>query len=103
MAFTWADCHSIIATLPFDSPLNRIQNEHWYWDDPQYQLLVLIAEATHNRNVLAGTSNPKARKGDLLKIPRPWNQEKTEKKIGQGALPISDLDDWLDQRTKKVS
>lgn len=89
-----------MSTLPFDAPINRVQNENWFWDNPIYQLLVLVAEATHNRNVLAGTTNPKARKDDLLKIPRPWNKEKTEKKIGSGALPIADLDVWLNERTK---
>lgn len=91
----------MIATLPHDAPLNRARDEKWFWADPAYQLLVVIAEATYNRNVLAGAMNPKAKKSDLLKIPRPWDQEKSEKKIGKGALPIADLDEWLSAREKK--
>lgn len=60
-------------------------------------MLVIIAESTHNANILR-QKNP--RRSDLLKITRPWDVETKVKKIGSGALPIDEFDAWWASRLK---
>ncbi len=98
--FTWGDCWAVISTLPWDAPLNRQANEHWAWGNPLHELVAIVAEATHNRNLYAG-AQMKVRKSDLLRVPRPGDKQKTETKLGGDSVPLGELvvflgDGWGD-------
>lgn len=65
------------------------------WGDPNRELLATIAEL--NSVIAAKTPNEtKAKRSDMLRIPRPGDGAKKRKRIGAGsAMPIGELDAWL--------
>lgn len=51
----------------------------------------MIAEAAHNANIYRGVQNQHVRKTDLLRIPRPGDRQKTQKKLGGAPVPLGEL------------
>lgn len=99
-AHAWQDVAAVIATLPWDAPLRRALPD-WQWGDPKHDLLITILESV--AALSAKTPNQtKAKKADLLRVPRPWDQAKTAKRIGT-PMPIADLAAWLDGDFAPVS
>lgn len=93
--FSWSDCIAVIDCLPWDAPLRRKVDPDWRWAHPWYELLVLIAESTHNANVQRARGS-KLRKSDLLNIPRPGDIETHQQVITGTPVPLDELDAWLD-------
>lgn len=83
----------MISTHPWDSPLARSE-EDWWWGDRKHDVLVSILEATAATAVKT-PNEAKAKKADFVRVPRPWDEAKTKKRIGSKPLPIAELDAWL--------
>lgn len=95
--FRWSDLLALVEYLPWDAPLLRATKEDWRWRNPVYELLVTIAEETFNANVLRRRGH-KTRKSDLLRVPRPWEKQKRETKLGGKPEPIGVIVTWLEDR-----
>lgn len=91
----WNDINSVIATLPFDSPLARQQNpDTWFWYNPMYDFVVGVYENTRIANLTRRLR--KFKKSDLpRRITRPWDIEKTEKKIGTVKMSLDRMNEFL--------
>lgn len=81
----------------WDDPISRAINENWRWNNPLYEVLVTIAEATHNQTLLVGNLSG-VKKRDLLHIPRPGEIETSTQQLGGSPEPIGEIDDWLDDQ-----
>ena len=95
-AHAWADINAVIATRAWDSPLSR-QTDQWWWGDPKHDVLVSTLEMTAAVNVK--TPAPKGvKKSDFVRVPRPWDKrnDKKAKRIGTTAMPLAELDAWLE-------
>lgn len=57
-------------------------------------MLVSILEAAAATAVKT-PNETKAKKSDFVRITRPWDEAKTQKRIGSKPLPIAELDAWL--------
>lgn len=91
----WADITAVLETLPYDAPLRRaIDPEFWFWQDPAFQYIALIAEGVSA--IAAKQPNyTKASRRDFLKVKRPGDASKQSKTIGSTAMPLAELDAWL--------
>lgn len=88
---TWRDVYALFSTLPFDAPINRAKDKQWWWYHPAMEVLVGIFEATQLTAAVV-EKQPKLKKSNLPKpIPRPWDTQKDEKKLGDNPLPLDDM------------
>jgi len=91
----WNDINAVITSLPYDSPLARQQKpETWFWYAPWFDIFVGIYETLRVANMTRRLR--KFRKSDLPKrIPRPWDVERTEKKLGTRKMPLDEMNKFL--------
>lgn len=83
--------YALFSTLPFDAPINRAKDKQWWWYHPAMEVLVGIFEATQLTAAVV-EKQPKLKKSNLPKpIPRPWDTQKDEKKLGDNPLPLDDM------------
>ena len=98
-SLTWGALSSFIGNLRTDSALARDLGKSTGWEDTLktneiladiYDMLQVI-----NANIVR-LGRGKHRK--IKPYPRPGQEEKTERKIGKGAMPLSKLREWIKER-----
>ena len=103
-ALPWAALSHFVRNLPRTSALSRelqpaTEAEMWADGAANAALLADIYDLLHqlNNNVVARGSGKSAKKAKPY--PRPWNgPERGERRIGSGAIPISEFEDWWNGR-----
>lgn len=98
-SLTWGALSSFIGNLRTDSALARDMGKATGWEDTLktneiladiYDMLQVI-----NANIVR-LGHGKHRK--IKPYPRPGQDEKQERKIGKGAMPLSKLREWIKER-----
>ena len=96
-ALSWSSLHSFIKFLPGDSALAREAGEISVWDSRMKTNAILadIYDSLQllNANLVAYASGGKT-KPKLTPYPRP-GREDDKKRIGSGAIPVTDLREWI--------
>lgn len=88
----WWDVYAMFSTLPYDAPINREKDpKSWWWYHPMNEVIVGIFEATQMTAAVV-EKQPKLKKSNLPKpIPRPWDTNTDEKKLGTTVLLLDDM------------
>lgn len=104
-ALSWGAFESFIKNVGPDSALGRELGYATGWETTKktnailadiYDLLQVI-----NYNLVSAHSRKKRPKKNIKPYPRPGQDEKNERKIGKGALPINDLREWINNKRKE--
>ena len=98
-SLSWGALSSFISNLRSDSALARDLGKSTGWEDT-LQTNIILADIYDmlqviNANIVA-LGRGKHRK--IKPYPRPGQEEKTERKIGKGAMPLSKLREWIKER-----
>ena len=103
-ALSWSSLASFVKHLQGDSALARDLGKATGWEDTIktnailadiFDLLQVI-----NANLVALGNHGKTRK-TIKPYPRPGKDDNTERKIGKGALPLSEMRKWIENRRRK--
>lgn len=91
--FSWADCHAVLSTLPYDSALHRAMDpKEWHWYRHEYDALVSISDMLQ-RIYATQERRPKIKTTDVPKpTVRPWDKKKTSEKIGGKPIALAEID-----------
>lgn len=104
-ALSWRALDSFIRNLSLSSATMRELNPELARWDTQLQTNTILADiydmlAALNYNVLCMASKQKPQQPKPY--PRPGkNEDEDKKKIGKGALPVADLQEWFEQKRRK--
>ena len=98
-ALSWSSLRSFLLNLKTDSALARDLGKSTGWEDTlkSNELLADIFDMLQviNVNLMQIASGGK-KKSKFKPYPRPGREEdKNERKLGTGAIPISELREWL--------
>lgn len=97
-ALSWRSLYSFIKNLQGDSALARDLGKSTGWEDTKktneiladiYDMLQVI-----NANVIAYASGGK-KKMKVTPYPRPGREDDKKKRIGSGAVPVTDMREWI--------
>ena len=103
-ALSWGSLASFVKNLRGDSALARDLGKATGWEDTLktnailadiFDLLQVI-----NANLVAIGNHGKTRK-TIKPYPRPGKDDDKERRIGKGALPLSDMRKWIEDRRRK--
>ena len=106
-SLTWRALDSFIRNLSLNSATMRELNPELARWDTQLQTNTILADiydmlAALNYNVLCMASKQKPQQPKPY--PRPGkNEDEDKKKIGKGALPVAELEDWFEQKRRKYA
>lgn len=83
---------AVIATLPYDSPLERQKNgKDWHWYGPLTDMVAGIYDST-GVGVATQSQRAKWKRTEIPKpLTRPWEIITHEEKLGTRALPLDQL------------
>lgn len=101
-ALSWGSLRSFILHLKTDSALARDLGKSTGWEDTlkTNELLADIFDMLQviNANLMHIASGGK-KKSKIKPYPRPGREEdKNERKLGTGAIPVTDLREWIRRR-----
>ena len=106
-SLSWRALDSFIRNLSLDSATIRDLNpDIARWSSP-LQTNIILADvydllSAINYNLMSMASKQKTQQPKPY--PRPGkNEDEDKKKIGKGALPVADLEDWFEQRRRKYA